>query len=166
MQPTSQDQLISDYGDGPNRLKAAIAGLSETDLDTALSPNSWTIREIVHHVADGDDIWKAFIKQAIGNPGSAFTLEWYWQIPQADWARLWRYEKRAIGPSLALFHASRDHIVQLLKHTPGVWEKSLRIRWTDGEEQDVSVQWVVEMQTRHIDGHVDDIGRIREAHGI
>jgi uncharacterized damage-inducible protein DinB len=163
---SSQSEIIADYADGPKRLETAIAGLSEADLDVAQSSDSWTIRQVVHHLTDGDDIWKVFIKRAIGNPGGEFTLEWYWQMPQDEWAERWVYEERAIDPSLALFRASRRHIVQLLEHIPGVWEKSLRIRWPNGEEQEVSVGWVVEMQTRHMEGHLGDIRRIREAHSI
>jgi uncharacterized damage-inducible protein DinB len=165
-QLTSQNEIIADYADGPNRLEAAIAGLSATDLDIALNADSWTIRQIVHHLTDGDDIWKAFIKRAIGNPGGEFKLDWYWQMPQDEWAERWAYSERAIDPSLALFRASRGHIVQLLQHATDAWEKSLRIRWPSGEEQEVSVGWVVEMQARHIEGHLVDISKIREAHSI
>jgi uncharacterized damage-inducible protein DinB len=161
---TGQSEILADYADGPNRLEAAIAGLSATDLDLAPSVGGWTLRQIVHHLADGDDLWKAFIKQAIGNPAGAFTLEWYWQKPQDEWAAQWAYAERAIGPSLALLHANRAHIVQLLEHVPGAWEKSLRIRWSRGEEQEVSVGWVVAMQVHHMEGHLGDIARIREAH--
>jgi hypothetical protein len=163
---SSQHEIIANYADGPKRLEAAIAGLSATDLDFALSSNSWTIRQIVHHLADGDDLWKAFVKQAIGNPGSEFVLEWYWQMPQDEWVKRWAYGKRAIEPSLALYRASRFHIVQLLEHTPEVWDKSLRIRGPHGDEQGVSVRWVVEMQTRHIEDHLNEIREIRKAHRI
>ena len=162
-QLSSQHEIIANHADGPKRLEVAITGLSATGLDVALSNDSWTIRQIVHHLADGDDIWKMFIKQAIGNPGGEFVLERYWQMSQDEWAERWAYRERVIEPSLALCRASRCHVVQLLEHTPGVWEKSMRIRWPDGEEQAVSVRWVVEMQTRHIEEHLGEIRRIREA---
>lgn len=165
-QVSSQDEILADYADGPNRLEAAIAGLSEMDLDMTLGKDSWTIRQIVHHVMDGDDIWKVFIKRAIGNPGGKFSLEWYWQMSQDEWAERWAYKQRAIEPSLALLCASRRHVVQPLKHIPGAWEKTLRIRWPNEEEQQVSVRWVIEMQTRHIEGHIGDIRKIRDVYGI
>jgi hypothetical protein len=165
-QTTSQSQIMADYGDGPNRLEKAIAGLSESDLDLSLSSDSWTIQKIVHHVADGDDIWKSFIKQAIGNPGGDFTLQWYWKMPQDEWTTRWSYAERAIEPSLALFRANRGHIVQLLEHSPEAMEKCLRVRWPKGVEQDVSVEWVIDMQTKHLEMHIDDIGMIREAHDL
>ncbi len=161
-----QHDILTDYAAGPNRLEAALAGLPTAGLDLALSGDNWTIRQIVHHVTDGDDIWKVFIKRAIGHPGGEFSLQWYWQIPQDEWAEQWAYEKRAIEPSLALFRASRCHIVQLLEHVPEAWGKSLRVRWPSGEEQQVSVIWVVEMQARHVVGHIGDIRRIREVYCI
>ena len=50
------EATIARYADGPNQLETAIVGLSEEELDIAESDGSWTIRQIVHHVADGDDI--------------------------------------------------------------------------------------------------------------
>jgi uncharacterized damage-inducible protein DinB len=164
-QPANRSDILASYAAGPDRLDAALAGLSEADLDLALSDDSWSIRQIVHHIADGDDLWKEFVKRAIGNPEGEFTLAWYWQIGQDEWARRWAYRERDIEPSLALFRASRAHVVQLLSHKPEAWSHTLLIRWPDGEEMHTSVEWVVAMQARHIDGHLDDIRRIREAHG-
>jgi hypothetical protein len=78
------DILASDAA-GPERLEAAIAGLWAADLDLALSSDSWSIRQIVHHLANGDDIWKGFARQATGNPAGEFTLAWYWQTTH-EWA--------------------------------------------------------------------------------
>ena len=138
-QTNDREAVIARYADGPNQLESAIAGLSAGELDAAESDDVWTIRQIVHHVVDGDDIWKAFVKQAAGNPGSKFDLQWYWEIPQDEWVQSWAYASRAIEPSLALFRANREHIVQLLEHTPETWEHSLLVRWPHGEEQNVRV---------------------------
>ena len=165
-QLSDREAIIARYADGPNQLETAIAGLSEGELDIAESDGTWTIRQIVHHVADGDDIWKVFIKRAIGNPGGKFDLQWYWAMPQDEWVKSWAYASRDIEPSLALFRSSRGHIVQLLEHMPQVWERSLLVRWPNGEEQEVSVAWVVEMQTQHLIGHLDDIQKARQVHGV
>jgi hypothetical protein len=164
-QTTPQRDILAGYAAGPDRLEAAIAGLSAADLDLSLSSDSWSIRQIVHHIADGDDLWKEFIKRAIGNPEGEFILAWYWQIGQEEWARRWAYQEREIEPSLALFRAGRAHVVQLLAHRPETWSHTLLIRWPKGEEAQTSVEWVVAMQARHIDGHLEDILQIRNAHG-
>ena len=165
VQLTGQDEIIAKYGNCPCQLEAAIRGLAESSLDIRLCAGSWTIREIIHHVADGDDLWKLFIKQAVGNPGGKFVLDWYWQVPQDEWVRRWNYNSRLIEPSLAVFRANRSHMVQILRQNPGVMEKSLWVSWPRGEEEDVSIGWVVEMQTRHVIDHIAEIGKIREAHG-
>jgi hypothetical protein len=161
-----QQKIILDYGEGPNLLEKALTGLSEANLDISPLDDGWTIRKIVHHLSDGDDIWKAFIKQAIGNPGSEFNLQWYWQIPQDEWAELWNYERRTIETPLAIFRANRNQSVQLLEHAPQVVENCLLIRWPRGGDQDVSISWVLEMQTQHVVEHVSEIGDIRDLHGI
>lgn len=165
-QLNDREEIIAMYAGGPIQLETAIAGLSEEDLDITENDGAWTIRQIVHHVVDGDDIWKVFIKRAIGNPGGEFDLDWYMAIPQCEWVKRWSYATREIGPSLALFRANRNHIVQLLEHVPEAWERSLLVRWSNGEEQKVQVAWVVKMQAQHVIGHVEDIQRSRLTHDI
>ena len=119
-QTRDPDTILALYADGPAQLEAAIAGLAEEDLDVAQSADTWTIRQIVHHVADGDDIWKIGIKAALGNSTGTFTLQWYWDKPQDEWVESWDYAGRDLEPSLALFRANRRHIVQ--RSMPESWE--------------------------------------------
>jgi hypothetical protein len=158
--------LLARYADCPLQLRAALAGLAEAGLDCGPPTGGWTIRQIVHHIVDGDDLWKACIKAAQGNSSAVFSLEWYWTVEQDVWAERWNYAGRALEPSLALFEASRHHVVQLLEHAPRALERRIVVRWPGAREQEVPVWWVVEMQTRHVEGHIGDIRAIREAHGL
>ncbi len=36
----------------PARLRAAVAGLDDTQLDTPYREDGWTVRQVVHHVVD------------------------------------------------------------------------------------------------------------------
>ena len=80
--PTDKDSVIARYIEGPKLLEKALSGLREADLDIVPQKGGWTIRQIVHHIADGDDIWKMGIKQALGNDQSEFSLDWYRELPQ------------------------------------------------------------------------------------
>jgi hypothetical protein len=51
-----QEQLEL-YLSGVRELEAAVAGLSEADLELSLHPDSWTIRHIVHHLADSETLF-------------------------------------------------------------------------------------------------------------
>ncbi len=125
----------------------AIAGLTEADLDIACSPGSWTIRQTVHHVVDGNVVWSIGIKAAVGNQNGFFDRRWYWGLPQASWVECWRqYAHRALEPSLTLFQANRRHIVQLLQQIPDAWERSIHIQWPHQPEECISVREIVEMQ--------------------
>ena len=44
--------LIQQIADTPDNLRSAIAALSETQLDTPYRPGGWTVRQVVHHVAE------------------------------------------------------------------------------------------------------------------
>jgi hypothetical protein len=161
-----RDVILERYANGAAQLEAAIADLGPADLDKALDAESWTIRQIVHHVVDGDDIWKLFIKTALGNSEAVFSLRWYWELPQTEWAERWAYARREIEPSLALLRANRRHVVGLLQAVPGAWERSIVVQWPHQEAQRATVGWVIEMQADHVAGHIEDIERIRAAHGL
>jgi uncharacterized damage-inducible protein DinB len=70
-------------------LQAALKGLDGEQLDMTLSPESWSIRQLVHHIADGDYLWKEFLLRAAGEPEREFSLEWYWCLPQDEWVKRW-----------------------------------------------------------------------------
>jgi hypothetical protein len=162
----NESEILALYADGPGRLEAALAGLTESDLDLAPAAGAWTIRQIVHHVVDGDDVWKLCIKAALGNHEGVLDFQWYWDRPQIEWAQHWAYASRAIDPSLALFRASRCHMVALIRQVPGAWQQSIRIRWPNQEVARVTVGDVVESQANHVVEHVNVIRTIRQAHGI
>ncbi|MCP4539616.1 MAG: DUF664 domain-containing protein [Chloroflexi bacterium] len=158
--------ILARYADGPAKLKAAIAGLTGAELDLAQTPDSWTIRQIVHHLADGDGLWQVCVKAALGNSPGVFSFQWYWDLPQDTWAENWNYAGRAIEPSLALFQANCCHVVQLVEQIPGAWERRILIKWPNGEEKEITAGWVIEMQTGHAIGHVEDIRSIRQTHNL
>ena len=112
---TDIQTLLAHYAERPEQLEAALIGLTEGNLDVAQTPDSWTIRKIVHHIVDGDDLWSMCIKASLGDSRGLFTYRWYWEKPQDEWADNWEYAGREIAPSLALFRAKRRHISQLLR---------------------------------------------------
>jgi hypothetical protein len=158
--------ILAQYADGPALLDVALAGLSESDLDLALNAESWSIRQIVHHLVDGDDIWKACIKTALGNSEAVFSLQWYTAKPQMEWSENWAYARRRLETSLALLHANRHHIVDLLEHIPGAYERSVRFQLREKPETRITVFDVLELHVRHLTDHIKDIQAIRRAHGV
>jgi len=163
--PADPVTALACYADAPAQLEAALAGLEEADLDCGPADGGWTIRQIVHHIADGDDLWGACVKMALGSQ-TGFSLQWYWARSQDEWAKVWRYADRAIAPSLALFRANRAHIVQLVQGVPDAWSRCMLIQMPDGREESVPVGDIIAMQGRHALGHTADIRRIRDTHHV
>ena len=44
--------LIRNLKDAPSELARAVAGLTDEQLDGPYRPEGWTVRQVVHHVAD------------------------------------------------------------------------------------------------------------------
>ncbi len=166
MTDITHDQILQQYAGAPDRLEAAVAGLTDAQLDLGPGPGSWTIRQIVHHIVDGDDLWQVALKAALGNGNGVFTLAWYWEVPQDTWAEAWKYAERPIGPSLALFRANRRHVVDLLEHVPDAWDRCIRIQWLNEPEERASAGEILASQARHASGHIDQILDIRRAHHL
>lgn len=158
--------ILNRYIAGPEHLESELQDLNNEQLDLSLSAGSWSIRQLVHHITDGDYLWKEFLLQATGDPEKEFSLEWYWCLPQDDWVKRWSYAERDVGHSLALLKANRQHTMDILKQVPIIWEKSLSIPTPNGGREKVSVGEVVEMQSRHVEGHIEDIRQIRQFHQV
>ncbi len=162
----SKHDILIAYAAGPQMIMGAIQGLSEDQLDLKLSQDSWSIRQLIHHITDGDYLWKEFLLRAAGEPEKEFSLEWYWCLPQDEWVKRWSYAGREVAHSLELFKANRLHTIELLEEVPGLWEKSLFIPTRQGGQERVSVGEVVKMQAGHAVDHAEDIRLIRKAYAI
>ncbi len=50
--PAERAGFIADIAALPAQMRAAVAALSNAQLDTPYRPGGWTVRQVVHHVAD------------------------------------------------------------------------------------------------------------------
>src|SRR5258708_40372116 len=50
--PAVRQQAISAIAEAPAKLRAAMKGLSEEQLDTPYREGGWTVRQVAHHVPD------------------------------------------------------------------------------------------------------------------
>ena len=50
--PAARQRAIAEIAALPARMREAVAGLTDRQLDTPYRPGGWTVRQLVHHVAD------------------------------------------------------------------------------------------------------------------
>ncbi len=163
--PHDQAGAISRFREGPAQLEGIVTGLPDDVLDAVPSGGGWTIRQIVHHIVDGDDIWKLSIKMALGDEQAEFGLAWYRVMSQQAWGDRWAYGSRSIDASLALLKAIRVHILQLLENLPGAWHRAVVVRDRDGRPERIPIGFVIEMQADHLFHHAQRIREIVASRG-
>jgi len=163
--PEDRLGVMTRFREGPALLEDAVMNLTDADLDATPSGGGWTIRQIVHHVADGDDIWKLGIKMAMGDEQVEFSLGWYRGMSQEAWGDQWAYSRRSLGASLSLLKASRAHVLQLLESVPETWDRAVVVRKPDGEMEQVPVGFIVQMQADHVVHHLERIREILRERG-
>lgn len=81
--PEERAHAIQHIADLPGKLRNAVDGLYESQLDTPYRDGGWTVRQTVHHVADSH-------AQAVGRVRLALTEEWPKVTPYQEklWAEL------------------------------------------------------------------------------
>ena len=84
----------------PESLNKAVAGLSEAQLQTPYREGGWTVRQLVHHVADSHA--NAYIRFKLGLTEINPTIKPY---EEKEWALLPDVEAVPISVSLTLLEA-------------------------------------------------------------
>src|SRR5271167_2463711 len=79
----------------PQNLRSAVAALSEEQLETPYRPGGWTVRQLVHHVADSH--MNAYVRVRL-----ALTEDWptIFAYQENRWAQLGDARTLPIEPSL------------------------------------------------------------------
>jgi uncharacterized damage-inducible protein DinB len=111
-QPSEQQikQFISDIEQAPSRLRAALAGLSEQQLETPYRPGGWTLRQVVHHVPESH--MNAYVRMKLALTEESPTIKPY---DEARWAETADVRGTPIATSLTLLEALHQRWATLLK---------------------------------------------------
>jgi len=93
----------------PGHLRVAVDGLSDAQLDTPYRPEGWTVRQVVHHVADSHT--NSYVRFKL-----ALTEEWptIKAYDEAAWAKL-ADSRLPVEVSLTWVEAMHERWVALLE---------------------------------------------------
>jgi uncharacterized damage-inducible protein DinB len=109
--PDQRDEFIAVIANAPAALRKAVAGLSEDQLDARYK--NWTIRQIVHHLADSHV--NSYVRFKWTLTEERPTIKAY---DESRWAALADSRTGDVRPALALLDGLHARWVQLLRSMP------------------------------------------------
>lgn len=80
--------------------------LHATDLDKAYGRDKWSVRYILHHLADADSVLFDRIRRVISEPRQVL-----WAFDQDAWAKKLDYNQRPLEISRNLYTAVREGVI-------------------------------------------------------
>jgi DinB superfamily len=108
--PLLRQQAIDSIAQTPAKLRNAVKGLSDTQLDTPYRDGGWTVRQVVHHVPESH--MNAYIRLKLALTEQEPTIKTY---EEDRWAKLPDVPTTPIETSLALLDSLHDRWVRLLR---------------------------------------------------
>jgi hypothetical protein len=155
-----RDLLLRAYGEGPRRLRDAVAGLTPDELMARPDPERWSVAEIVHHVADAELVGACRFRRALSEPGGVLA-----EYDPDRWATALGYGDRPVeelDAALDGVEAARGLTARLLDRAPeSAWSETSR----HGEWGELTLRQILELYADHVERHVVRIDQIRGALG-
>lgn len=119
--PQLKQQLISDIKFLPANLEHAIQNLDAAQLETPYRPGGWTVKQLIHHVADSHI--NAYTRFKFGLTEDNPTIKPY---DQDAWSRLSDTENLPVNISLTLLHALHLRWNQLMEDmSEDQWQRTI-----------------------------------------
>ena len=110
---SERSACIARIAAAPAKLRAAIAGLSDSQLDTPYRPGGWTVRQVTHHVPESH--MNAYVRFKLALTEDTPTIKPYMED---RWALLGDVQSTPLEVSLLLLDALHDRWVRLLRNEP------------------------------------------------
>jgi uncharacterized damage-inducible protein DinB len=149
---------ISRIAGAPVKLRAAVRGLSDEQLDTPYRPGGWTVRQVVHHVPDSHINAYTRFHLALTEPGPVIR-----PYDEQRWAELPDARSAPVDISLGLLEALHVRWVLLLQHLgAGDWSRT----YVHPEERrELTLNHLLALYAWHGEHHVAHITALRTRMG-
>lgn len=141
----------------PGHLKRAVAGLDEPQLDTPYRPGGWTVRQVVHHLADSHLNSYSRFRFALTEDAPAVK-----SYDEAVWAELADAKTAPIEISTSLLTALHARWIALLR---SLSEADLKRTIRHPEWGEMTLDWMLGLYAWHSRHHVAHITNLREREG-
>lgn len=153
----AKEQLITDIRMCAGLIENAVLNLDEHQLETPYRPGGWTVKQVVHHVADSH--MNAFIRFKLALTEDNPTIKPY---DEAAWATL-PDNNLPINISITLIHALHARWYELLINiNDSEWEKTV---FHPEQKRTMTVWDLLETYAWHGKHHAAHITALRDRNG-
>ncbi len=148
-----RQMLIQQIAEAPAKLRAAVKGLNDQQLDTPYRPGGWTVRQVVHHVPDSH--LNAYTRFKLAMTEHEPTIRPY---DEKLWAELPEARTAPIENSLVLLESLHKRWVLFLQSLkPSDFARTFR----HPESGVHNLDWLLQLYAWHGHHHVVHITSLR-----
>jgi len=160
-QPFSQkllEEWLTDIKNLPQHLENAILNLDEEQLNKSYRDGGWTVKQVVHHVADSH--MNAYIRFKLGLTENNPAIKPY---DEAAWAEMQDTKNIPVNISLTLLHALHIRLYEVLRHINNAdLDKTV---FHPQHKKEMSLWYLLGMYAWHGRHHTAHITSLRERMG-
>ena len=149
--------MMDEIEAAPGLLRAAVAGLDDARLDTPYREDGWTVRQVVHHVADSHMNGYVRFRWALTEEGP--TVKPY---EQTDWALLPDAKSAPVDVSLDLLDTlHRRWLILLRALSPEDFGRT----WSAPDFGELRIDALLQLYAWHGRHHTAHVTSLREREG-
>jgi len=143
---TMNSQLLVAFEEGTQKVQTAIAGLTPAQLQLFPVPGTWSIHQIVVHLADADLARSDRMKRIIAMDKPILQA---WD--ESRFAQRLFYHEQSVEDSLAIMELDRRQMGRILRNLP---ESAFARTGMHSESGELSLAQMVDRAIRHVDHHL------------
>jgi uncharacterized damage-inducible protein DinB len=154
----TKNAFLFDIQNTPGLLENAVLNLDEHQLNTPYREGGWTIKQVVHHVADSH--MNAYIRFKLALTENNPVIKPY---EEAAWAEMSDTKNLPINISLTLLHALHLRWAEIMKNMGAAdWERTV---FHPEHKRNLSLWILLGSYAWHGKHHTAHITRLRERMG-
>ena len=148
-------EKIESYGRAHAELVTALREFPREMWQWRASPETWTIHEIVCHIADSEANSYVRARRFIAEPGSQVL-----GYDETKWARALCYHEQSADDAVELFRALRGNTAKLIRDLP---EAAWANRVHHSESGPMTMDDWLDIYERHVRDHVEQMRGVHAA---
>ncbi len=155
---TDWNATLAAYEHGPDRLEAAVAGMTREHLHACPGPGAWSTHEVVIHLADSELTSIERMKRIVAMDRP--TLLAY---DETAFIRKLHADEQRLEDALLMFRLARRQWLRVVRR---LTEEQLDRVGEHSENGAITVRQMVPGYVQHLEGHIEFILKKRERLGV